>query len=250
MTNFLADHYDNPVLLARAEQSLTDLKARLHEAAIPLEERIIDFGCGTGTLTVGLAEEGWQMAGVDYSDMMLNAAKDKARQRGVSVEYLCVDMRYFIAGEPAAAAVAYEVLNHFTTPQELGLVLQAISRSLKPGGLFLFDLNTFDTYKSEIWNFKDHRVETDSYIMVVNGEFTPADGKVAVETKISVQTDKGIEHHNNTLYCQYYSDTEMMRCLGQAGFGKIRYSQCYVEPMEGEEPEDFARTTRWECVRL
>lgn len=46
--------------------------------------RILDAGCGTGEMSLLLAEMGHEVYGIDISDKMLAKAKEKARQKGES----------------------------------------------------------------------------------------------------------------------------------------------------------------------
>jgi 2-polyprenyl-3-methyl-5-hydroxy-6-metoxy-1,4-benzoquinol methylase len=49
--------------------------------------RVLDVGCGTGFLTLLLAEMGHSVTGIDLAERMLTAAKEKARRAGLSVEF-------------------------------------------------------------------------------------------------------------------------------------------------------------------
>lgn len=48
---------------------------------------VADLGCGTGSLSVLLAEQGYQVSGLDLSDDMVVAAREKARLHGVAVAF-------------------------------------------------------------------------------------------------------------------------------------------------------------------
>jgi SAM-dependent methyltransferase len=52
-----------------------------HLPAAPAD--VLDPGCGTGTLSVLLAEQGYAVRGCDYSPAMVNAAREKAARAGV-----------------------------------------------------------------------------------------------------------------------------------------------------------------------
>ncbi len=66
--------------------------------------RVLDLGCGTGTLSVLLAELGHEVDGVDVSPRMVELAERKALEHGVSAR--------FHVGDAASPAVtgAYDVV--------------------------------------------------------------------------------------------------------------------------------------------
>ena len=100
-----ADRFDEP-----ADHGLVDPRVRrawrqlLLDRLPPPPASIADLGCGTGTLTVLLADEGYQVDGVDFSPRMLERAKEKAGDRS-DVRFLHGD-----AYEPPLPADAYDVV--------------------------------------------------------------------------------------------------------------------------------------------
>ncbi|GAB4538188.1 MAG: hypothetical protein Fur002_01240 [Anaerolineales bacterium] len=52
----------------------------------------IDFGCGTGTNAIALAQAGWQVIGVDFSARAIQLAKQKEKRAGVSVDFRVGDV--------------------------------------------------------------------------------------------------------------------------------------------------------------
>lgn len=53
----------------------------------PAPAQVADLGCGTGSLSVLLAEQGYQVSGLDLSDDMVVAAREKARLHGVAATF-------------------------------------------------------------------------------------------------------------------------------------------------------------------
>jgi SAM-dependent methyltransferase len=67
--------------------------------------RVVDLGCGTGTLAVLLAEDGHDVTGVDLSPRMIRRARAKARAAGAPARFAIGD-----ASRPALTRGAFDVV--------------------------------------------------------------------------------------------------------------------------------------------
>lgn len=54
--------------------------------------RALDLACGEGRNAVWLAEQGWQVSGVDFSDVALAKARELAAARGVEIDWTQADL--------------------------------------------------------------------------------------------------------------------------------------------------------------
>ena len=54
--------------------------------------RALDVACGEGRNAVWLAEHGWRVTGVDFSDVALAKGAELAARRGVEVEFVLADV--------------------------------------------------------------------------------------------------------------------------------------------------------------
>jgi SAM-dependent methyltransferase len=52
----------------------------------------IDLGCGTGAMTVYLAQQGWRTTGVDFSEVATRKAAERAHEAGVDVTFVRGDL--------------------------------------------------------------------------------------------------------------------------------------------------------------
>ncbi|MCX2948784.1 class I SAM-dependent methyltransferase [Lentzea sp. NEAU-D7] len=64
-----------------------DAWARLLLSLVPAASSVVDLGCGTGSLSVLLAEAGHDVHGLDLSEEMVGIARAKAAAAGVAVEF-------------------------------------------------------------------------------------------------------------------------------------------------------------------
>ena len=106
----------------------------------------LDLGCGTGNLTVELANRGIEMTGVDLSEDMLMVAREKSE--GLDILYLNQDMTEFeLYGTVDFIVSSLDCINYITDKRDLQRVMKLANNYLEPGGLFIFDINT--RYKLE-----------------------------------------------------------------------------------------------------
>ena len=59
----------------------------MQRCGVPAGARCAECACGTGSLTVPLAREGYRMTGIDLSADMLEEAMKKARESGVEIPF-------------------------------------------------------------------------------------------------------------------------------------------------------------------
>jgi len=94
--------------------------------------RALDVACGEGRNAVWLAERGWDVTAVDFSEVALEKAAELARRRGVEVDWVCADVLEHEPGREAfdLVAVLYLQLPHV----ELAQALRHATRAVAPGG--------------------------------------------------------------------------------------------------------------------
>lgn len=112
-------------------------------------ELMLDLACGTGSMTLTLAERGYDMIGIDGSAEMLTVAMERAREAGHGeILYLMQDMREFeLYGTVGAVSCCLDSINYLTEDGDLRDCFATVHNYLDPDGLFFFDVNT--PYKFE-----------------------------------------------------------------------------------------------------
>ena len=105
--------------------------------------KVLDLGCGTGNHAISLAQQGYQVVGVDLSDSMLAHARKKAadlpESSGVTfhqgdVRTIDLEQRF------DAALMMFAVLGYQQDNADVLSALRTARRHLRPGGLFIFDV--------------------------------------------------------------------------------------------------------------
>ena len=109
-------------------------------------ELLCDLGCGTGSVCSILSQRGYDMIGIDSSDMMLDIATGKNEDK--KILYLCQDMCEFeLYGTVDVFLCMLDSLNYITSSEEINQVFALVKNYLNPGGIFIFDVNTLYKYE-------------------------------------------------------------------------------------------------------
>lgn len=141
--------------------------------------RVLDLACGTGTLAMLLADEGWEVTGVDRSPAMLAQALAKSGDTAIDqgLRFLQGDMRRVAEVLPPAGfdlvSCTYDSLNYMLSVDDLAACFESAAYALAPGGLFVADMNTRHFLEFD-WGDCAVR-EQDGYIQIEQSRFEPAD---------------------------------------------------------------------------
>lgn len=114
---------------------------------------LLDLACGTGSISVRLAKKGYEVIGVDLSPEMLSEAQNKAYSAGQNILFLCQDMTALdLYGTVDAAVCTLDGLCHLPNEESVFAALQKVSLFMNPGGVFLFDVNSFYKHRAVLGN--------------------------------------------------------------------------------------------------
>jgi len=117
--------------------------------------RALDVACGAGRNAVWLAERGWRVTGVDFSDVALENARALAEERGVDVEWVESDLRDW---QPPGEYDLVALLYLHVPADERHAVLVRTAASLAPGGVLLVVGHHSDNIEHGSGGPKDPRV--------------------------------------------------------------------------------------------
>jgi SAM-dependent methyltransferase len=124
-----------------------DLLAYLDIASELGAEKILDVGCGTGSLAVRLAARGRTVVGVDPAEASLRIA----RAKDPAVTWIHGDVTAVPDVEADLAVMTGNVAQVFLADDDWDRALRGVHRTLRPGGHFVFETRRPERRAWEEW---------------------------------------------------------------------------------------------------
>jgi SAM-dependent methyltransferase len=97
--------------------------------------RALDLASGEGQNSIWLAGIGWDVTGIDYSEVAIAKADARAEREGVDARFVCADLVSYVPEQGAFDLVLLLYLH--IPPEERRTVLARAADALAPGGTFL-----------------------------------------------------------------------------------------------------------------
>ena len=180
----------------------------------------VDLACGTGSVTVLLAEKGIEVVGVDMSAEMLCQAQQKAQSLENPPMFVCQQLQQLRLPKGVDLAVcALDSMDYVTDPEDCREAIRRVYRVLNPGGCFIFDVNT--PQKLRVMDDQVFLDEDDDVYCVWRGEFDE-------QTNICTYAMDLFQRQGEVWLRSYeehkeyaYSADQLTDYLRQAGFTRI-----------------------------
>lgn len=197
---------------------------------------MLEMACGSGRLTIPIAQQGVEITGADLSKAMLEAARAKARKAGVEIEFIEADMRCFELGKFSTILIPGNSLLHLSAVDDLKHCFACVRRHLDSGGRLIFDIAKWDL------TMLAHESQERQPVMKVND--------VTIEEITSYDSARQIRH-----FTWYFSSPraadfrvveyqlrvifpqELLLLLDATGFRlEVRYGEFTREPFSSSSP--------------
>lgn len=159
-----------------SEEGQADLQNHLHyrldkyrEAVIPWlnhakplsGSRILEIGCGTGSSTVALAEQGAEVTAVDVLDTSLIVARDRCAAYDLHANFHCANATQvpkILAGEHFDFIIFFATLEHMTISERI-VAMKNTWEMLSPGSLWCLKETP-----NRLWHYDSHTSQLPFYL--------------------------------------------------------------------------------------
>ena len=234
-----ASYYD----VLYADKDYIKEAAYVHELVqrdCPRAKQILEFGCGTGKHALALAELGYVIHGIDYSQDMLEIARRNVHKNNkhdhISLSH--ADVRTVDLKTTFDVVLSlFHVISYQTTNEDLYRAFMSAHKHLRSGGLFVFDCWYGPGVVAEGFGprVKQCENETIKIMRVSQPHVFPNDNRVDVHFTMYVHDKKtgSIAAFEETHPMRYLFKPEIEFLCKQTGFSLIATE----EWLTGKNPE-------------
>lgn len=125
--------------------------------------KLMDLGCGPGIYAERFYQAGYQVKGIDFSELSIAYAQQSAKEKDYVIDYQCGDyLKEDIGNEVYDVVVLIYCDLGVFSPEERKRVFQKVYGALKKGGKFIFDVFTPKKY-AEFEAVNTWELETDNF---------------------------------------------------------------------------------------
>ena len=189
---------------------LTDATIEVITNRIKPPAKIVDFGAGTGRLSIPLAKMGYKVVAVEPCAEMLTRLEQK--RDGVAVTTACLKMEEFVSNEEFEFALCvFTVLLYLLDEEALIKSMSMAYASLKPKGRLLIDIPS----KAIFQGFVSRNTKIERSVSV-----TPkSDDVFNYQESIEVKNNNGVmSKYKDEFLIRYWREEKVLAILKEIGF--------------------------------
>jgi len=208
-----------PILFNQERQS--SAKAQVEQVVSLLKiqqgDRILDLCCGTGRHSLEMAQQGFDVVGVDRTTSFIEKAKQEAEIRNLEVGFVVGDMREHC--QPNSFDIVMNLFGsfgYFEDSDDDRQVVMNMHASLRPGGKFLIETMGKEIALRE-FRERDWSEEGDTLVLA---ERKPYQNWSRIQTRWIVI--KGDQRYEHTVSVRSYSASELSSLLSDCGFQNVQ----------------------------
>jgi SAM-dependent methyltransferase len=167
----------------------------------------------------------------------------KAGALSGKVLFLHQDMRQIRLPVPVDLATSmFDSLNHVTTRRDLLRTFRGVARALRPGGVFMFDVNNERCYR-RLWT-QTGTMEHRDFLMILHSRYEAARRRATCLVTIFTRENERYTRSGEVVEERYYPREEVSELLVAAGF---RVVEC--EDFNFTEAPEVGNIKTWYVAR-
>ena len=199
------------------------IDALIKQNSVNHAKSVLDIGCGTGRHLKYFKELGYDIAGIDQSEKMIESAQINL---GADAMLYCAGAADFKTETKFDAAISlFHVMSYLNSNEEIEKTLKNINQHLIEGGLFIFDYWYGPSVLSELPSSRINRFENNELAIIRQSTPTMNYEQNCVNVNFEVDIkDKSAEksYHTTELHrMRYFFIPEIEYFLSKCGFSTV-----------------------------
>ena len=187
-------------------------------------KKLLDLGCGPGIYAELLAQQGFQVTGIDFSKRSINYAIDSSKKKNLDITYHYqnyLDINY--KEEFDVAILIYCDLG-VLSPENRKILLMKIYQALKPGGILILDV-FYEPYANSFTEMQNTCYQpggfwtSEPYVLIQRNHYYQ-ESKNTLEQYLII-TDKKCKCYN--IWNQIYTKGMLEGEVAQAGLKRVNF---------------------------
>lgn len=187
-------------------------------------KKILDLAAGTGSHSLIMAERGYHVTAIDYSEAMASLAKEKAIERNLTLE-ISGGISMSELPEPAqnydAVLSLFSAVDYLSSPHQFDQFLKKVKPYIAPKGVLIFDFWNGNTVLKDFspTKFKDIPIENGRILRISETELNPLENLATVNFQCLVHSNgKLVNEIKETHSMRYFFPLEVKEALERNGY--------------------------------
>lgn len=191
---------------------------------------VLDLACGTGSMSIELIKNGFDVIGIDLSENMLEIASNRLLEYGDNFSLLKGNMTDYRLDKSVKACIcSLDSINHLNDINDVEKTFCNVYNSLDENGVFVFDVNTIHKH-NEILANNTFVFDEEDFYLVWDNEFV-SDRVIRILLDMFVWNGKSYDRFSESFEETAYSIYELLDALCRAGFSDISvYDELTLNP--------------------
>ena len=186
---------------------------------------VVDAACGTGDISITLAQRGYHVTGVDHSQQMLMQAAHKAIEAGVGIPFIHQDIRALRVHRGTRAIIcACDGVNYLQGESDFTDFARSCFEGLPSGGVLLFDISSPARLRAMDGEFYGEEYDDMAYLW--SNVYDEATQSLCMDITFFIR-EEGSElfRRENELHVQHvWEQAHLEELLGVCGFSSMVYN--------------------------
>lgn len=185
-------------------------------------KKLLDIGCGTGTLAIMLNQAGYTVSGVDLSEEMLAVASSRMEMANAPIPLYAMSMDELNGfHELDIAIIPIDSINYVTEESAVIETLRRVYASLRKGGQLFFDVHSLFKM-DEIFLTSPFTYDDEEITYIWHTELGDYEHSVYHQMSFFVATENGLyERFDEEHYQRTFDKSHYVNWLKEIGFSDV-----------------------------